>query len=152
MTLCSKKFRIFECDCEKCKTMCHCPCVGTPDEVLELMEAGYGDRLCLDDWPSDVAGPDIHPALKGYEGARASYSVLSKDGCTFWKEGKCELHDKGLKPLLGRLAYHDNSLTDYDEGVDFVRQAWDSPHGKYVLEEWKKKHYKEFEGVYDDTN
>ena len=33
------------CRCEKCKSQCHTPCLGTPEDIQKLMDAGYADRL-----------------------------------------------------------------------------------------------------------
>lgn len=89
-----------ECGCEKCKQMCRTPCLGTPEDIERLAIAGYADRLCLSLWcvgkmagltdkPLTIVAPRQEP-----------------DGwCTFrLPDGRCELHDKGLKPLEGKLA------------------------------------------------
>lgn len=34
-----------ECSCEKCKNLCRTPCLGTPEDINKLLEAGYGKRL-----------------------------------------------------------------------------------------------------------
>ena len=72
---------VTECDCEICSRMCTAPCCGTPEEMQNIIGAGYGDRLCLDEWPGE--GTDLHPALKGFEGSEAPYHVRSEEGCTF---------------------------------------------------------------------
>ena len=115
-------FKLSNCDCKRCQSMCYTPCCGTPEEIEKIMEAGYGDRLCLDDWPGEVT--DIHPALKGYEGGFAPYSVSTKEGCTFWKEGKCELHDKGLKPLGGKYAHHAMTAEEWEKIKPYLQKKW----------------------------
>lgn len=30
-----------QCKCKLCKQQCHTPCLGTPQDVLRLIEAGY---------------------------------------------------------------------------------------------------------------
>lgn len=37
-----------ECSCEKCKNLCRTPCLGTPEDINKLLEAGYGKRLNFD--------------------------------------------------------------------------------------------------------
>ena len=62
------KLNILEssCACEKCSRMCHAPCLGTPEDMQKLLDAGFGKRLMFDDLPG---GEDlIKPALKGFEG------------------------------------------------------------------------------------
>lgn len=58
-------------------------------EAAALMVAGYSDRLEVGRWGSV---PMVAP--KEVDGR-----------CTFLDDkGKCQLHDKGLKPLEGRVA------------------------------------------------
>ena len=37
--------RPIECKCQKCKQQCKTPCLGTPEDILRLIKAGYKDRL-----------------------------------------------------------------------------------------------------------
>jgi hypothetical protein len=80
-------------------------CLPTPAEVKALVDAGYRDRLAFyqKDPTSDAVGV-IAPKLVG-----AGVGVQRKRvgaPCTFYLNGKCELHELGLKPLEGRLAHH----------------------------------------------
>lgn len=60
-----------------------------------------------------------------------------RSGCTFQTtNGMCELHDKGLKPLEGRLAHH--SLNAGDLHFE-VAQLWDNKKGQEIVEKWKKE-------------
>jgi hypothetical protein len=102
----------------------------------KLIAAGYADRLMLDDWPE---GPTmLKPALKGFCGEKAPYDTHSREGCTFWKKGKCELHAQKLKPSQGRLAHH--ALTDAEKGeiVHFIKSAWAHVKGDPVIQLWKQ--------------
>lgn len=128
-----------ECDCPICQYMCHAPCCGTPVEVEMLIKAGFDSRLMLDDNPDDVyPEPVIKPALKGYEGKRAPYHVASHQGCTFWKDGKCELHSLGLKPYLGRVAHHAQPLGIYEAACEKVNKAWGTKKAKNLIEKFKE--------------
>ena len=124
------------CDCERCSNMCRAPCCGTPDEMLALIKAGFANRLCFDNL--DFCPDDIHPALKGYEGGLASYQTYSNLGCTFWKEGKCELHSLGLKPMGGRYSHHDLSSDDWNKVVTFITKSWETKKAAKVIDIWKK--------------
>lgn len=54
-------------------------------------------------------------------------ALQTKHGCTFWKNGLCELHNQGLKPTEGRLSYH--VLTE--ENLNFGKSlTWN------VAKEW----------------
>lgn len=125
-----------ECDCEKCSFMCHAPCCGTPNDMKLLIEAGYGKRLMYDDLPGGEAM--LKPALKGYEGRRSPWEVSSKQGCTFWKEKKCELHSLGLKPIQGKLAHHSLNKSENDEIGDYINESWEDEKGNEVIEKWRK--------------
>ena len=35
-------------------------------------------------------------------------------GCIFFKDGLCELHDLGLKPLEGRLSHHSIKIDNFN--------------------------------------
>lgn len=78
------------------------------------------------------------PALKGDEGCGARYETGSKEGCTFWKNGLCELHTNGLKPIQGKLARHDLSWDQNEEISALITDAWEDNKGESVIEKWKK--------------
>ena len=61
-------FPTSECACDICQKMCHTPCTGTPEDIEAIIEAGYGDRLCLDDWPGEVAGATEELIQNGVNG------------------------------------------------------------------------------------
>jgi hypothetical protein len=137
-----------ECDCEKCRSMCKSPCCGTIEDIQKLIDAGYGDRLMVDDWPGDT--DLIKPAMKGSEGHRAPWETTTEEGCTFWKDGKCELHNLGLKPTQGKLAHHDNKLHQVLGIEDLIRDSWEDDNAKEFIEKWKKEFMKEEEDEQDD--
>jgi hypothetical protein len=51
------------CNCEKCRQMCQrTPCLGTPQDILALIEAGYVDKLCYTEWAAGIVlGHIKHP-------------------------------------------------------------------------------------------
>lgn len=79
----------------------------TPDEARDLIRAGYGERLATYrfEWRGQVFRL-VGPAPAGHEGSRDRPDTLVGP-CTFLRNGKCELHEPGLKPSEGRLASHD---------------------------------------------
>lgn len=139
-----------DCDCEKCRSMCHAPCCGTPEDIKNLMENGYGNRLMLDDWNSSGCPTLIKPALCTYEGEKAPFHTTSKKGCTFWKKGKCQLHKIGLKPLQGKLAHHDRSQNEINHIEYLIENSWNTENGSKVIEEWKNKFFKKEEEEEND--
>ena len=103
------------------------PCFPTPQEVITLLQNGYQDQLSLSIYADSVSGKD-HPAI--------TPKWTKDEGCTFQnKDGLCELHDLGLKPLEGRLAHH--TLGDSGLRIE-VAQTWHNLEGFEVI-----KHFPE---------
>lgn len=100
-------FDTVECACDQCKAMCaHSVCLPTPEGARALILAGYGHRLSIYKFsPFDDSFSFVAPATVGHEGKILPRTNAGQ--CTFFKEGKCELHDKNLKPFEGRIARHD---------------------------------------------
>lgn len=138
----SKKLNLYpqSCDCQYCQRMCRSPCNGSVEDMEKLIDAGYAKRLMFDDLPSqEMNGAIIKPALKGYEGKQSPWETSSERGCTFWKKGKCELHDSGLKPWQGKIAIHDNTTNYYGEFAKLLDEDYASERGKALIECWKKE-------------
>lgn len=125
-----------ECDCEKCSNMCHAPCCGTVEDIQNLIDHGFGDRLMLDDW--EDAEIMIKPALKFSESQTAPYNTASELGCTFWIDGKCELHNIGLKPLQGKLAHHSLDDESWNYISKVIRKSWQSEKANSLIKKWEK--------------
>ena len=133
----SKKLNISysQCDCDKCSLMCRAPCCGTPNDLDRLIKEGYGNRLMLDDLPG---GNDLlKPALKGYEGKKSPWAVASMEGCTFWKDGKCELHSLNLKPEQAKLVHCLSSDQELEEIANYIDESWASDEAQQVIKKWK---------------
>jgi hypothetical protein len=137
-----------ECSCEKCSFMCHSSCCGIPSEMELLILSGYGDRLMLDDLPGGETM--LKPALKGYEGKQSPWETSSREGCTFWHDGKCQLHMFGLKPAQGKLSHHNLSHDQNKEVGDFVNDSWKDGKGDEVIEKWKEINRKG--DIHEDRN
>jgi hypothetical protein len=119
--------------------MCRRPCWPSPEEALKLIEAGYGDRLMLDWWVGD--GENIYilaPAIKGLEGKDAP---SWPDGmCTFQRDedSLCELHNKNLKPIEGRLARCKGGRNG--RALHYaVAQLWDNDEARELIGNWKAR-------------
>ncbi len=76
--------------------------------------------------------------MEGPNGEEAPYETWSPRGCTFWKNGLCELHSLGLKPSQGKLAHHSLSENDCDEIGEFMNESWEKGKGDKVIEKWKE--------------
>lgn len=97
-----------QCKCKLCQQQCHTPCLGTPNDILRLIEAGYKDRLEPTIWGAGmVMGTTDHPIPMVQARIEAR---IGGAWCTFFHDGLCELHDKGLKPTEGKLSHHSMTL------------------------------------------
>lgn len=107
-----------ECKCQLCKLQCKTPCLGTPEDMIAIAQAGYSDRLTIDNRQMIV-----YPKYDKDKGA-----------CTFFTNGLCELHDQGLKPTVGKLSIH--TITG------------NTPRNKlpstYVIREWAALSWQQF--------
>lgn len=118
------------CSCEKCKSQCRTPCLGTPEDINRLIEAGYNDRLAVTEWlVGMLLGVIDRPVLM-------IQAKVEHGWCTFYHDGKCELHDKGLKPTEGRLSHHSIRIDNYNpkKGLSWlVAKEW-LPYQKELME------------------
>lgn len=93
------------CNCEKCRQMCQrTPCLGTPHDILALIDAGYVDKVCYTEWAAGMVLNHISSPVP-----MVQIKARPDGSCVFFIDGKCELHENGLKPTEGKLAYHEVS-------------------------------------------
>lgn len=97
------------CTCAVCRNLCRTPCLGTPEDILRLIKAGYLDKLAVSFWcVGMLLGQMKYPIVM-------VQAVTTVEGwCVFYHEGLCELHDKGLKPTEGFLSHHSITEENYD--------------------------------------
>jgi len=96
-----------ECNCQKCKNQCRTPCLGTPDDILRLIDAGYASKLILSHWM-------VGMMLRKIPCSIPMVQIMKGDnGCIFFKDGLCALHNTGLKPTEGKLSHHTITLENY---------------------------------------
>ena len=100
-----KKLNVVTCDCVQCRKMCEkSVCLPTPEQARVLIDRGYSDRLSI--YEFHPTQKYIGPSPKSQEG-QPQNSTLNDNGCTFYENGLCSLHDLGLKPYEGTIAHHD---------------------------------------------
>lgn len=118
------------CNCEKCKQMCQrTPCLGTPHDILALIEAGYIDKLAYTEWAAGIVLGHISRPIPMVQ--IKSINNIQHDGCCiFYHDGKCELHENGLKPTEGKLSHHEVSVMELHKEYNLTYQ---------VAIEWCKK-------------
>ncbi|MCC8153099.1 MAG: hypothetical protein LIP01_02105 [Tannerellaceae bacterium] len=96
------------CKCQECKKQCKVPCLGTPEDIERLIDAGYGDKVAVMSW-------DVAKLLGRKEDPVYMVQAISTDnGCIFFENGLCILHDQGLKPTEGKLSHHSQTLENWE--------------------------------------
>lgn len=139
-----------ECKCHLCKRQCHTPCLGTPQDILRLMDAGYIDRLKPTMWAAGMMmgltkAPVPLIQAECVDGAFGGIIDLGVNShCTFQREdGLCELHDKGLKPTEGRLSHHSTKIDNLKPTKSIswaVVQEWLDPQNADVVAEVARRY------------
>ncbi|MDR2915753.1 MAG: hypothetical protein LBV74_13115 [Tannerella sp.] len=89
-----------ECQCGRCKDQCRTPCLGTPGDILRLIDKGYAGKLAISCWMVGMAVGKLSIPIPMVQARR------TENGCIFFRDGLCELHDLGLKPTEGKLSHH----------------------------------------------
>lgn len=139
-----KTLKPSECSCWKCQRMCERPCWGTPEDLQKIIDAGYSNRLMLDWWNAsediDKGFFILAPALKGAEGKAAPFNPKSKEGCTFFNNGLCDLHSLGLKPSEGKLASCNKKHSAKEIGLhEEVARTWENETSQLFAEKWRQE-------------
>lgn len=96
-----------QCKCQECKKQCKTPCLGTPEDILRLINAGYKDKLYPTEWCVGLVLGRIKYAVPMVQ------ALQTPSGCIFFKDGLCELHESGLKPTEGKLSHHSIKAESY---------------------------------------
>lgn len=113
-----------DCKCRICQSFCQTPCLGTPEDIIRLFNAGYGDKLKLTYWGVGMLYGILDCPILMVQ------LIQRPTGCILFSEGRCELHGLGLKPTEGRLAHH--IITS--ENLSFQKSlSWN------VAREWLRK-------------
>ena len=123
------------CSCDVCRSYCNRPGWWTVDEAARALDSGYGPRMMLEMAPGNSFGV-LSPAFKGNEGD-FSRELFSGQGCTFLKDGLCELHGTGLEPLECCFCHHDRIGLGPKCHADIGRD-WDSLAGRDLVVRWSK--------------
>ena len=92
------------CGCAVCRAFCQRPGWWTVNEAQDAIRAGFGARMMLEVSPERTFGV-LSPAFAGCEGNFA-LQEYSRRGCTFLKNGLCELHKTNFMPLECRFCHH----------------------------------------------
>jgi len=120
-----------QCKCKLCQQQCHQACLGTPQDILRIIEAGYASRVALTEWAAGMLmGCTDHIVLM-------IQPRVEGEWCTFFHDGLCELHDKGLKPTEGRLSHHSVKIDNWTPRKSIawnVARLWEEPANRDIIE------------------
>ena len=122
-----------ECKCQKCKQQCKTPCLGTPEDILRLINAGYKERLAITHWWVGIARGKLDFPVIMIQARQEENGY-----CTFFHDGLCELHDLGLKPTEGRLSHHSITKENFKFGKSLswnVAKEWMDMRNGEIVEE-----------------
>lgn len=122
-----------ECTCLKCKSQCHTPCLGTPQDILKIIEAGYGNQLELTGWAVGMMMGVCDHII-----AMVQAKVVG-GWCSFYdpESGLCTIHSKGLKPTEGKLSSHKIQLDNFDPKKSIawnVAKEWEDTRNTIAIE------------------
>lgn len=110
------------CKCSRCASQCMVsPCLGTPDDIEKIIDAGYSDKISPTVWLTGLKMGFTDRPVPIYA-PKDTYS-----GCIFFKNGLCSLHDSGLKPTEGKLSHHTQEMEEFNAGRSV---GWN------VIKEW----------------
>lgn len=122
-----------ECKCEECKKQCRTPCLGTPYDIKNLIDAGYKDYLMATGWAVGLVLGRLNYAIPMVQ------AIQKDDGwCIFYENGLCKLHNLNLKPTEGRLSHHTLRAENYvfSKGIAYnVAKEWLIYENRDVIKE-----------------
>lgn len=113
------------CKCQLCKSQCvKSICLGTPEDIEKIIDAGYGDRIRPMGWGAGLlmnVTDHIIPMFQADD---------NHGTCVFFKDGLCQLHEKGLKPTEGKLSHHTTTVENLVAKKSLswnVAKEWEDP-------------------------
>jgi len=124
--------KISFCKCNLCKQQCKTPCLGTPEDIEKIIDAGHHEKIFATDWYAGVmAGSATRPTFM------FQAELVEETGfCVFYKEGLCTLHDSGLKPTEGKLSHHSTKIDNFKFNKSLswmIAKEWENPENKEII-------------------
>ena len=120
------------CKCQECKNQCRTPCLGTPQDIMRIIDAGYGDKVMPTQWFVGVVLGKLSYPIPMVQAIQAD-----NGWCIFHKDGLCELHNLSLKPTEGKLSHHAVKQENYvfKKGLAYnVAKEWLSSDNQELVE------------------
>ncbi len=129
-----KKFPPSEpCSCSICRSYCIRPGWWLVEEARLAIQNGLANRMMLEVSP-DKTFAVLAPSFKGNEGMFAM-QIFSKNYCTFFNNGLCDLFGKDYQPLECRFVHHNRK----GQGIichTTIEKDWNTIAGKKLVKEW----------------
>jgi hypothetical protein len=121
------------CSCKICRNYCKRPGWWTIEEAEIAIHAGFAKRMMLEVSPERDFGV-LSPAFKGNE-ANYALQIYARKGCTFLKNGLCELYGTGFQPLECRFCHHDRIGLGIECHTN-IEKEWKTLNAKRVIVRW----------------
>lgn len=121
------------CSCDICRSYCKRPGWWTVVEAEAAISAGKAYRMMLEISPERTFAV-LSPAFKGNE-SNLALQLFSENGCTFLKDGLCELFGTGLQPLECRFCHHDRKGMGNKCHSD-IEKEWNTKEAKRLIVKW----------------
>ena len=121
------------CSCDICKSYCLRPGWWTVEEAEIAMHAGLERRMMLEISP-ELNFCVLSPAFRGNE-CNYALQVFSKNACTFYRNGLCELFGTDFQPLECRFCHHDRKGQGSRCHLD-IEKDWNSRRGQRLVWLW----------------
>lgn len=121
------------CSCSGCKEMCiRTPCLGTPADILTLINNGYISQLSYVTWAAGLQfGYPLIPMVQ--------LRNKNGSGCTMYSNGLCGLHEAGLKPTEGVLSSHGSRRVSVSQHPAFaVAFTWLDSNNSSIINKIQK--------------
>ncbi len=124
------------CSCAVCLGYCLRPGWWTVEEASRAASTGLAGRMMLEVAPERTFGV-LSPAFRGCEGSFALQEFAER-GCTFLKDGLCELHGTGMMPLECRFCHH-SRVGQGPVCHAAIEQVWKHEPGRLLVLRWARK-------------
>ncbi len=136
MTLIEKYQPSESCTCEICQGYCKRPGWWTVEEAKKVIDSEFVFRMMLELAPKKNFGV-LSPAFKGNE-CNYSLQVFAGHGCTFLKDGLCELYETGLQPLKCHYCHHTRTGSGKECHLA-IEKEWNNNYARRLIVRWGNK-------------
>jgi hypothetical protein len=97
---------------------------------MKLIEAGYKDRLGITAWSVGMLVGILPFPIPMVQ------AIQTTEGCAFFKDGLCILHEQGLKPTEGKLSHHTIAIENFEFSKSLswnVARTWLEPKNAITI-------------------